>query len=190
MNERLPHLGIIVLTSCLVAVLSGFVSAEVIVTSGVECNGVNEFHKARAEWRQYGIVNKEENKELWVSCPLDRIQGLPSSPRDFSAALSLFHRGTGDERPESATCYLMEISGYKVVKARNQSVSLPAGEQKVIGFCGAEPRDWSSSFTFICKLSPGVGISTLMTESHISGLDNSILAQQIEEFSAACVDDS
>lgn len=190
MNERLAHIGVSLLVACFATVLSGLVSAEVIVSSGVECNGVTELHKLRAEWRQYGIVNAEETKDMWVSCPLDRVQGLPASPRHFTSALSLFHRGTQDGREAQAACYLVEISAAGIVKARNQTLLLKAGQQKIIGFCGAEPRDWFNSYAFICRLSPGAGISTLMTESHVPGLENSILAQELENFDAACIDGS
>jgi len=45
MNERLPRIGVALLVVCVSTALSGLVSAEVIVSSGVECNGVTELHK-------------------------------------------------------------------------------------------------------------------------------------------------
>ena len=190
MNERLPHIGVAPLVAGISMVLSGLVSAEVIVNSGVECNGVTELHKSRAEWRQYGIVNSDQTRDMWVSCPLDRVQGLPASPRNFTSALSLFHRGTQDGREAQATCYLVEISAAGIVKARSQSLSLKAGQQTMAGFCDAQPRDFFNSYAFICRLTPGAGISTLMTESHVPGWENSILAEQIGESGATCVDGS
>jgi len=54
--------------------------------------------------------------------------------------------------------------------------------------CDLEPKDWTSSFIWVCKLPAGAGISSLMTESHLPGISNSLLAQQLANSGITCGD--
>ncbi len=161
-------------------------AGEVVVTAGLECNAVTPLNAKRAEWRQYGIINKDDSKEIWVSCPLDRIDASAFSERHFSAALSVFNIETDSDSLAEISCYLREILGAKRISGTTLQASLAPGEQNLVGACDIEPTDPASAFIFVCKLPPGTGISSLMTETHLPDKRNSLLAQQLENAGIAC----
>jgi hypothetical protein len=159
---------------------------EVIVTSGIDCNAVTPLHSGRAEWREYGITNKDKKKDLWVSCPLNRLETSFYSDREFSAAVSIFNVDTGPILNAPVACYLKEMSGAQRVSVEKAQTSVEVGAQELIGICGVTPESWLSSFIFVCKLPPETGISALMTESHLPGDENSILQQELSTFGFNC----
>lgn len=161
-------------------------AGEVVVTAGLECNAVTPLHAKRAEWREYGVINKDLKKDLWVSCPLDRIEASTYSDRHFSSALSVFNTYSSASSTATISCYLKEVLGAKRVSGTNIVVDVKAGEQTTLGVCDLEPKSWASSYIFVCKLPAGSGISSLMTESHLPGESNSLLAQQLAASGTAC----
>ena len=150
----------------------GIVGADVKVTSGLACNTVLPAQSQRAEWREYGVVNKDEKKPLWVICPLERnAMGSDSiySPEYFSAALAAFKLPSQPESSANVRCILKELIGANRVGALSQTVIVNSGSQGVLGVCDIEPEDWASSFIFVCELPPGTGVSALMSERHAYG---------------------
>jgi hypothetical protein len=161
-------------------------SGEVIVTSGIDCNAVTPLHASRAEWREYGITNKDKKKDLWVSCPLNRLETSFYSVREFSSAISIFNLDTGPILNAPVACYLKEMLGAQRVSVKKVQTSVEVGAQGLMGICGVTPESWSSSFIFVCKLPPETGISALLTESHLPGDENSILQQELSALGFNC----
>ena len=189
MRHLIPVRQISLGCALLVASFSqSFAAGEVVVTAGLECNAVTPLHAKRAEWREYGIINKDTTKDLWVSCPLDRIDASSFSERHFSAALSVFNIESSANSTAEISCYLKEMLGSKRVSGNNSIASVDSGQQTILGVCDLEPKDWTSSFIWVCRLPAGAGISSLMTESHLPGISNSLLAQQLANSGITCGD--
>ena len=147
--------------------------ADVTVTSGLACNTILPVQSQRAEWREYGVVNKDDKKPLWVICPIERNAMGPDSlysPEYFSAALATFKLPSQPESSGNVRCILKELIGANRVGASSQTVTVNSGSQEVLGVCDIEPEDWASSFIFVCELAPGTGVSALMSERHSKGV--------------------
>ena len=170
--------GAIILSLATKAVASG----EVVVTPGVECNAVTPGQATRAEWREYGIVNTDKRRGLWVSCPLARLESTVYSQRGFTSAISIFNLDNGPILNAPVTCQLKEMVGAQRVGVNKAHGTVESGKQNAMGLCNLEPTSWASSFIYVCLLPPSTGISALMTESHQPGEVNSMLALQLADY--------
>ena len=160
---------------------SGVSAADVLTVPGSACTAINPAQSQQMEWRDYGVINRDPSRALFVTCPVTRNRGdFTDDQSRLGAAALVFNADDPGLPAKEISCRFKEFVGGNAVRGRTENMDVASMQQASMVISDWVINDSElSHFQFTCKLPPLTGVSALLTEMH--GAEGSTIERELLE---------